>query len=71
MSLMKEVSFIFDINLPNLEVFWKLFEDNQNIIAVAESKKFSPRTKHNSTKCHHFQSFVQNMIIHISYIDKL
>ena len=37
-ALMKEVSFISDINLPNPEVFCKLFEDNQMFIAVADSK---------------------------------
>ena len=39
MAFMKEVSFIFDIHLPNPEVFCKLFEDNQSCIDVAESKK--------------------------------
>ena len=33
MGLMKEVCFIFDIHLPNPEVF-KVFEDNQNFIVV-------------------------------------
>ena len=37
MSLMKEVYFIFDIHIPNPEVFRKLFEDNQSCIAIMES----------------------------------
>ena len=43
MTLMKELSFIFDIHLPKTEVSCKLFEYNQGFIAVAESNKFSPR----------------------------
>ena len=38
MTFMKELSFIFDIYLPRPEVFCKVFEKNQNCIAVAESK---------------------------------
>ena len=43
---MKEVSFIFDIHIPNPEVFCKVFEDNQSFIAVTESTKLSPRIKY-------------------------
>ena len=45
MELMKEVSFIFDIHIPKTELFCKVFKENLNCIAVAESNKFSPRTK--------------------------
>ena len=69
MSLMKEEYFIFDIYLPNPEAFNKLFEYNQNCITVAESNKFSSRTKHTAIKYHHLRSFVQNNIIQICYID--
>ena len=44
-EFIKEVSFVFDIHLPNLEFFCKVFEENQGFIFVAESKRFSPRTK--------------------------
>ena len=66
---MKEVSFIFETHLPKPEVFCKVFEDIQSCIAVAESNRFSPRTKHIAIKYHHFQCFVQNKIIEIFYID--
>ena len=65
----KEVSFNFDINLPKTEVICKSFEDNQSFIAVAEYNKFSLRTKHSAIKYHHLQSFLQNKIIQICYID--
>ena len=50
MALMREVYFIFDIHLPNPEVFCKVFEDNQSYIAVAESNIFSPITKYIAIK---------------------
>ena len=34
MDLMKEISFILDINIPNPEVFCKVFEDKQSCISV-------------------------------------
>ena len=45
MALMKEVYFIFDINLLKPEFFCKVFEVNQSCINVVESNKSSPRTK--------------------------
>ena len=69
MVFMKEVSFIFDIHLPDPEVFCKVFKDNQICIAVAESNRFSPRTKNIAIKCHHLRSIVQKKIIRICYID--
>ena len=69
MSLTKEVSFIFYIDIPKTEVFCKLFKYNQIFIDVAESKKFSSRTKHIAIKYHHLQIFVQKKIIRICYID--
>ena len=65
MVMMKEVSFLLYIHLPKLEVYCKLFEDNQSCIYVAESNKFSLRTKHIAIKYHHLQSFVKNKIIQV------
>ena len=69
MSLMKEVYFIFDIRLPKPEVFCKVFKDIQSCIAVADSNKLSPRTKHIAIKYHHFRSFVQKKIIWLCCIN--
>ena len=54
MALLKEIPFIFDIHIPNTEVFLKVFKDNQICIAVVESNKISLRTKHITIKYHHF-----------------
>ena len=59
---MKEVSFIFDIDLPNPEVFSKEFKYNKSCINIAESNILSPRTKHIAIKYHHFWFFLQNKI---------
>ena len=70
MTLIKEVYFIFDIHLPNPEVFCKVFEENQIYIAVAESIKLSRRTNHITIKYHHFWRFIQKKMIRKCYIDK-
>ena len=67
-SLMKEISFIFDIYLPIPAVFCKVFEDNQSCIVVAELRKFPPGTKHIDIKYHYLQSFLQKKIIWVFYI---
>ena len=69
MGLMKEGSFILDIHIPKPKVFCKIYKYKQICITVAESNKFSPRKKYVAIKYHHFQSFVNNNIICICYID--
>ena len=62
MDLMKEASFIFDIHCSKPEVFCIFFEKNQFWIAVLESNKLSPGTKHIANKYHHLQNFVQRRL---------
>ena len=69
MELMKEVSFIFDIHIPKTEVFCEVFEENLNCIAIAQSNKFSTRTKQIAINYYRFQSFVQNNNTRICYVD--
>ena len=69
MSLMKEVTSIFGINPPKLEVFCKFFKEKKIYIAVAEYKNISPKTKHIDINYHHLRSFIHNKIIWICYID--
>ena len=54
MELMKDVYFIYDINLPKPELFCKVFEDNQGCIAATNSNIFLPRIKHIDIKYHYF-----------------
>ena len=68
-ALRKEVYYIFKIDLQKPELFCKIFKDNQGCIAVAESNKLSPRTKHIAIKYHNLRRFVKNNIIWVCYID--
>ena len=62
-ALIREVSFIFDIYLPNPEVFSKVSKNNQSFISVAESNCFLPITKHISNKHHQFQRLSQKKLL--------
>ncbi len=55
-NLIKEISFIF--HMPTLMTVFciTLNEDNLSAIAMAESLKLTPRTKHIAIKYHHFCS---------------
>ena len=66
---MKEVSFIFDIHLPKLEVFCKFLEHNQSCIGVAESNKLSPGSKNTAIKYNNIRRLVQKKIILLCYIN--
>ena len=63
MALLKEVSFIFDIHLPNTEIFFKILEDSQICIDVAQSNMFTPQTKNIAINYHHFRIFVHKKLI--------
>ena len=68
MSLFKEVTFIFDIHVTNIEVFCKILEENQSCIEVDQLNKFLTQTKHIVIKYHHLIIFIQKNLIRIFYI---
>ena len=65
LNMMKEIGEMFDIESEQPIMHCKVWEDNQSYIKVAESPKFTPRTKHIAIKYHHFRSFVQDKTIQI------
>ena len=69
MQLLRELSPIFHINKRKPELFCEIFEDNRSTIAVAESKKYTPRTKHIALKYHHFRRYVHDGTLKIHPID--
>ena len=69
MELMKELNVVLKINISKPEFFCEVFEDNRSAIAVAESKKYTPRTKHIALKYHHFRRYVHDKTIRIKSID--
>ena len=68
-QLLKDLQVACDVITTLPIVTWKVFEDNQSTIAVAESKKPPTRTKHIAIKYHHFQNLVNDTIVKIKYID--
>ncbi len=67
--LLKELSFIFELHLPEAKVHCKVFEDNRSCISITSGQKFSPRTKHIAIKYHHFSEFVRRKVIQVFPID--
>ena len=58
-NLSKEINCIFPLHLPSTDFCLTVHEDNLSTIAIAESLKFTPRTKHIAIKYHHFRSRVR------------
>jgi hypothetical protein len=69
MNLMMEEGEIFKLHNLKPVFHYKVFEDNNSCIRVAESPKFTPRTKHIAIKYHHFRSFVADKTLAILPID--
>ena len=57
--LAKEINTVFPLYLPKANFCLTVHEDNLSTIAMAESLKFTPRTKHIAIKYHYFRSRVQ------------
>jgi hypothetical protein len=58
-NLVKEINCIFGMPNPITDFCITCHEDNLSAIAMAESLKFTPRTKHIAIKYHHFRNRVQ------------
>ena len=68
-TLVEELGQIFPLYINKPDFYCKVWEDNQSCIAMTESSKFTPRTKHIALKFHHFRSFVDSKKIRIEYIN--
>ena len=64
---MKELHKIFPVHITQPTFHCKVHEDNQLCIKMANSEKFTPRTKHIALKYHHFRSYVKKEEIEIEY----
>ena len=67
MTLMEELHKVFPVHVSTPNFVCKVHEDNQSCIKMANSEKFTPRTKHIALKYHHFKSHVQKKLIDIEY----
>jgi len=68
---MGEIESFLPVKKSEPEFFCTVWEDNRSCIKVAESRKFTPRTKHIALKYHHFRQFVANKTVRIKPIDTL
>ena len=68
-QLLTEVNEVFPIHMPQAEVHCKVWEDNNGALSLAETQKFSPRTKHISIKYHHFRDHIKKGTISVHPID--
>ena len=71
LNLMGEIKKFLPVADKNPNFFCTVWEDNQCTIKVAESPKFTPRTKHIALKYHYFRQFVFNGTLKINPIDTL
>ena len=71
LNLMSELNFFLpkELNEKQPHFFCTVWEDNRSCIRVAESPKFTPRTKHIALKYHHFRRFVSDGTLNIKPID--
>ena len=71
LNLMSEIKVFLPRQLTEKQprFFCTVWEDNRSCIRVAESPKFTPRTKHIALKYHHFRRFVSNGTLDIKPID--
>ncbi len=53
MRLVEELANIFPLYINKINFHCKVYEGNQSCIAMTESSKFTPRTKHIALKYHH------------------
>ena len=71
LNLMKEIQEFLPVSKDKPKFFCTVWEDNRSTIKVAESPKYTPRTKHIALKYHHFRQFVADRTVRINPIDTL
>ena len=69
LNLMEEIGTVLGVFNPKPKFHCKVFEDNMSCIKVAESPKFTPRTKHIAIKYHHFRKHIVDGTITIHHIE--
>ena len=64
---MQELHLVFPVHIKKPNFHCNVHEDNQSCIKMAQSDKFTPRTKHIALKYHHFRRYVKRGEISILY----
>ena len=70
MNLLKEIKPYMKLEIKDSQMNCTIHEDNTSCITIAESQRFTPRTKHISLKYHWFRSFFlgPNKLLSIIYV---
>ena len=70
MNLLKEIKPYMNLQIKDSQMFCTIHENNTSCITMAQSQRFTPRTKHISLKYHWFKSFLKgsNKLLDIKYV---
>jgi hypothetical protein len=68
-TLLDELGKMIEVYTSSPDFVCSVWEDNQSCISMAESTKFTPRTKHIALKYHHFKQFLDTGRINIRYVN--
>ncbi|KAL7523409.1 hypothetical protein ACHAXR_000164, partial [Thalassiosira sp. AJA248-18] len=71
LNLMSKIQKFLLMHKSKPKFFCTVWGDNRSYIKVAESPKFTTRTKHIALKYHHFRQFVSNGTVYIQPIDTI
>ena len=67
MTLLKEINKTFSVTPGASDFVCTVHKDNQSCIKMAQSHRFTPRTKHIALKYHQFSLFVKAKRVTITY----
>ena len=70
-NMLKEIKPYMNLEMKESEMLCTIHEDNTSCITMAESQRFTPRTKHISLKYHWFRSHISgpNKLLNIKYVN--
>ena len=70
-NMLKELNSALNFGMLDSDLQYNLYEDNISCITMAESQKFTPRTKHISLKYHWFRSFIKRpkKMLNVKYLN--
>ena len=69
MTIIEELSDVFNLKREKPKIFCTVFEDNNGALELAKTPRMRPRTKHISLKYHHFRQQVKDGKVKIEAID--
>ena len=70
MNLLKEIKPYMNLDIKESQMYCTIHEDNTSCITMAQSQRFTPRTKHISLKYHWFRAHLNgpNKLLNIKHV---